>query len=97
MEISLGDKETFKLTGDVVLSKGWTVFEEREKKDKVLPNLQVGEVVNIDFKKVEKETRQKRQRSLQIVEIRAHQSHRNRLLQRRQVQPKHQLLQRPQR
>ena len=57
MEISLGDKETFKLTGDVVLSKGWTVFEEREKKDKVLPNLQVGEVVNIDFKKVEKETK----------------------------------------
>lgn len=57
MDITLGDNvEVFKLVGDVVLSKGWTVFEDREKKDKVLPNLQVGDFVNTNFKMVEKET-----------------------------------------
>ena len=57
MEITLGDKkEIFKLVGDVVKSKGWTVFEDREKKDKILPNLQIGDHVNINFKPVEKET-----------------------------------------
>lgn len=56
IEIDLGGEEQFKLTGDVVLNKGWTVFEDRERKDKVLPNLKIGDEVNIDFKPVEKET-----------------------------------------
>ena len=53
IEIDLGGEEQFKLTGDVVLNKGWTVFEDRERKDKVLPNLQIGDVVNINFQPVE--------------------------------------------
>lgn len=56
IEIKLGEEEIFNITGDVVINKGWTVFEEREKKDKILPNLQIGDQVNIDFKVVEKET-----------------------------------------
>ena len=56
IEIDLGGEEQFKLTGDVVLNKGWTVFEDRERKDKVLPNLQIGDEVAIYFKPVEKET-----------------------------------------
>lgn len=56
IEIDLGGEEQFKLTGDVVLNKGWTVFEDREKKDKVLPNLKIGDEVNIKFAPVEKET-----------------------------------------
>ena len=55
IEIDLGGEEQFKLTGDVVLNKGWTVFEDREKKDKVLPNLKIGDEVNIKFAPVEKE------------------------------------------
>lgn len=57
MEISLGEEEKFKLTGDVILSKGWTEFEPRDSKDKVLPNLQVGDEVNILFKPVKKESK----------------------------------------
>ena len=57
MEISLGDIEKFKLTGDVILSKGWTEFEPRDSKDKVLPSLNVGDEVNINFKAVKKETK----------------------------------------
>ena len=56
IEIDLGGEEQFKLTGDVVLNKGWTVFEDRERKDKVLPNLQIGDEVVINFKPLEKET-----------------------------------------
>lgn len=57
MEITLGDKvEIFKLTGDIVLQKGWTKFEEREKKDKTLPNLKVGDLININFIPQEKES-----------------------------------------
>ena len=56
IEIDLGGEEQFKLTGDVVLSKGWTIFEDREKKDKILPNLKIGDQVNINFKPIEKES-----------------------------------------
>jgi DNA topoisomerase III len=57
MEITLGDNiEVFKLTGDIVLQKGWTKFEDREKKDKTLPNLKIGDLVNINFKPQEKES-----------------------------------------
>lgn len=57
IEITLGDKEKFKISGDVVLNKGWTKFEEREKKDKILPNLKVGDEVNKLFKLGTKETK----------------------------------------
>ena len=49
IDIDLGGEEQFKLTGDVVLNKGWTVFEDREKKDKVLPNLKIGDEVILDL------------------------------------------------
>lgn len=55
IEIKIKD-EIFKLSGDVVINKGWTIFEERDKKDKILPSLNVGDEVNILFKPVEKQT-----------------------------------------
>lgn len=57
MVIDLEGEESFKLTGDVVLSKGWTVFEEREKKERVLPKLNVGDIVNKNFQPLQKETK----------------------------------------
>lgn len=57
MIVDLEGLETFKLTGDIVLSKGWTIFEEREKKDKILPNLKVGDIVNTNFQPLQKETK----------------------------------------
>ena len=54
--IAVGDLETFTLKGMVVLEKGWTKYDDFNQKDKVLPSLNKGDVVNIDFKPTEKET-----------------------------------------
>ncbi len=54
--ISVGGLEEFTLKGTVVLEKGWTKYDDAEKKDKILPKLQKGDKVNINFKPQEKET-----------------------------------------
>ena len=54
--IDVGTLESFILKGMVMLEKGWTKFDDYTQKDKVLPALNKGDVVNIDFKPVEKET-----------------------------------------
>ena len=54
--IAVGDLEIFVLKGMVVLEKGWTKYDDYTQKDKVLPALQKGDRVNIDFKPTEKET-----------------------------------------
>ncbi|MGN1295086.1 MAG: DNA topoisomerase [Bacilli bacterium] len=57
IDIDLDGLEQFKLRGDVMSSKGWTEFEPREKKDKLLPSLEVGETFPPLFKPVLKETK----------------------------------------
>ena len=54
--IEVGKLETFTLKGMVILEKGWTKYDDYNQKDKVLPSLNKGDVVHIDFKPVEKET-----------------------------------------
>ena len=54
--VSVGEYEEFSLKGTVILQKGWTKYDDREAKDKFLPNLSEGDRVEIDFKPVEKET-----------------------------------------
>lgn len=54
--IDVGTLETFVLKGMTVLEKGWTKYDDFTQKDKILPKLEKGDVVNIDFKPVEKET-----------------------------------------
>ncbi len=54
--ISVGGLEEFVLKGTVVLEKGWTKYDDAEKKDKILPKLSKGDKVNICFKPTEKET-----------------------------------------
>ena len=54
--IDVGDLEKFTLKGMVMLEKGWTKYDDYTQKDKVLPALNKGDAVNIDFKPVEKET-----------------------------------------
>ena len=54
--ISVGDLEEFTLKGTVIREKGWTKYDDRSQKDKVLPALEKGDVVNIDFRPAEKET-----------------------------------------
>ena len=52
--IKVGDYEEFNLKGVIILEKGWTKFDEATTKDKVLPNLNVGDKVNINFVPKEK-------------------------------------------
>lgn len=54
--IDVGSLETFTLKGMVILEKGWTKYDDYNQKDKVLPALNKGDIVNIDFKPTEKET-----------------------------------------
>ncbi|MBQ3865546.1 MAG: DNA topoisomerase III, partial [Clostridia bacterium] len=54
--VSVGDAEDFVLKGTVILEKGWTRFDEAEKKDKLLPDLKEGDRVNTSFAPTEKKT-----------------------------------------
>ena len=56
IKIKVGELEEFSLKGTVILEKGWTKYDDYNKKDKILPNLSVGDEVNIDFKPAEKQT-----------------------------------------
>ena len=54
--VAVGDLETFTLKGTVILEPGWTKYDDRSQKDKILPALEKGDTVVIDFKPTEKET-----------------------------------------
>ena len=56
IKISVGEYEDFILKGNIIKEAGWTRFEEASAKDKILPDLNVGEKVNTLFKLKEKET-----------------------------------------
>ena len=56
IKIKVGELEEFVLKGTVILEPGWTKYDDYTAKDKILPRLEVGEEVNIDFKPVEKKT-----------------------------------------
>lgn len=51
-----GEGEEFILKGTVIIEPGWTKYDDYTTKDKILPKLEIGEAVNIDFKPHEKET-----------------------------------------
>ena len=54
--ISAGEVENFNLKGVVMIEQGWTKYDDYNKKDKTLPNLQKGDKVNVNFMPCEKET-----------------------------------------
>ena len=56
ISIAVGELETFTLKGMTVLERGWTKYDDFSQKDKILPRLEKGDPVNIDFRPVEKET-----------------------------------------
>ena len=56
MKIAVGELETFTLKGVIIKEPGWTKYDDYTQKDKILPNLEKGDKVNIDFKPTEKET-----------------------------------------
>ena len=56
MVIAVGEHEEFTLKGITILQKGFLRFDDADRKDKLLPSLEVGDRVNIDFKPQEKQT-----------------------------------------
>ena len=56
IKIDAGGIEEFVLKGNVIVEKGWTKYDDYTTKDKLLPNLNKGDEVAVDFKPVEKET-----------------------------------------
>ncbi len=54
--IDVGGYEQFTLKGVIIIQKGFLRFDDSEKKDKILPPLEKGDLVNINFKPVEKQT-----------------------------------------
>lgn len=56
IKISLGDKEEFALKGAVIIEKGWTKYDVYSAKDKLLPKLEKGQVLDIFFEPCEKQT-----------------------------------------
>ncbi len=56
IKIKVGEYEEFNLKGTIILTTGWTKFDEASTKDKILPNLNIGDKININFVPKEKET-----------------------------------------
>ncbi len=56
IKIAVGDKESFTLKGTIMTEPGWTKYDDSTLKDKILPKLSEGDIVNICFKPAEKET-----------------------------------------
>lgn len=56
MKISVGSLEDFTLKGTVIIEPGWTKYDDYKAKDKVLPALNIGDEVTINFQPKEKET-----------------------------------------
>lgn len=56
IKVKVGEYEDFILKGTVIKEKGWTRFDECSTKDKILPDLNIGDIVNTNFKLKEKET-----------------------------------------
>lgn len=56
IKISVGGMEDFSLKGMMILQKGWTQYDDYTKKDKILPKLEMGDAISIDFKPTQKET-----------------------------------------
>ncbi len=56
MKIDVGGLEDFTLKGTVIVKPGWTKYDDYTTKDKVLPALEIGDEVAINFQPKEKET-----------------------------------------
>ena len=56
LTISLGGKEDYSIKGSIILTEGWTKYDGSERKDKILPKLEKGDKVNVDFHPEEKQT-----------------------------------------
>ena len=67
IKIDVGGYEEFVLKGAVIVEPGWTKYDDYSKKDKILPPLEKGDRVNVDFKPTEKETQPPRHYTIETL------------------------------
>ena len=67
IKIRVGDLEEFTLKGTVIVQKGWTKYDDYNRRDKVLPPFEKGDIVNINFKPCEKETNPPRHYTIETL------------------------------
>jgi len=67
LTISLGGKEDYTLKGTVIIRQGWTKYDGTDKKDKILPALEKGDEVNVNFHPEEKQTTPPRRYTIETL------------------------------
>lgn len=56
IKIKTGEYEEFTLKGTTIIEPGWTKFDDYNQKDKILPKLDKGDIIQTNFEPIEKET-----------------------------------------
>ncbi len=56
LKIKTGDFEEFTLKGTVIVEPGWTKYDDYTQKDKILPKLEKGDIIETAFAPIEKDT-----------------------------------------
>ncbi len=56
IKIAVGELEEFTLKGTVILEPGWTKYDDYTQKDKILPRLEAGQTVNVNFLPADRQT-----------------------------------------
>ena len=56
IQIKTGEYEEFLLKGTVITEPGWTKYDDYNQKDKILPKLEKGDIIETDFAPLEKES-----------------------------------------
>lgn len=67
LTVSLGGKEDYTLKGTVIVQRGWMKYDGSDKKDKILPALNKGDEVNIDFNPEKKQTSPPRKYTIETL------------------------------
>lgn len=67
LTVSLGGKEDYVLKGTVIVQKGWTKYDGGDKKDKILPKLEKGDRINVDFHPEAKQTTPPRRYTIETL------------------------------
>lgn len=56
IKIKTGEYEEFTLKGNVIIEQGWTKYDDFTQKDKILPRLERGDIIETAFAPLEKES-----------------------------------------
>ncbi len=57
ISLNIADFETIELNGKMIKAKGWKIFESGADNDTLLPNLKIGDTINVNFEPVKRATK----------------------------------------